>query len=136
MTAVTSPILVAFDKTEPAHAVLEEAVELARRCGTMLVLIRTVPLATTYAPSALVAASQVTAHEEAAERDLRALIDQIPPELVGEAIVRLGTPWEAICQVATDLHASHVVIGFGATSLRVVSSAPCPVVVVRDRAAA
>jgi nucleotide-binding universal stress UspA family protein len=137
-----NPILVAFDGTERADNVLDEAVEIARRCGSKLILLRTTTVAPVFAPAAmLAAASQVTSSEEAAQRDLRARAERVPAGLLQAAIVRLGPTWEAIAHIANETGAHLIVIGcarngrFGRRSDAVVDHAPCPVVVVPERIA-
>ncbi|MGB8463311.1 MAG: universal stress protein [Terrimicrobiaceae bacterium] len=79
------------------------------------------------------------------EEDLNALAKRmIEPELLKEALVRVGPAFEEITNVTGDCEADLIVITthgptgirhvvIGSTAERVVRHAPCPVLVVRKR---
>lgn len=138
-------ILVVLDSDEHAPAVLDEAIELARQRNAKLVLLRTVDRVSAYAPPMLMSMTRVaTALEESGLVALRTLARRVPAELLQDAVVQLGNPADVICRVAAERHADLIVIAASrgrflartaSTPMRLVNTAPCPVVVVRDRLA-
>lgn len=146
MSTSLARILVALESTADADAVLEEAIELARPHGAKLVLLRAIHAVPMFAPSAMMATAQlVTALEQTASAELRALANRVPVGMVEDVLVRCGPLAETICHVAEQANADLIVMGAtpaagvwrrgGVTSTRVANSAPCRVLVVRGRAA-
>ena len=82
---------------------------------------------------------------EPLEKELKALAKKtIEPQFLKEVIVRVGTAFEVITNLARDCEADLIVITthghtglkhvfLGSTAERVVRHAPCPVLVVRKR---
>jgi nucleotide-binding universal stress UspA family protein len=138
-------ILVGLDSSKRAPAVLDAAVDLARRTGAKLRLFRAVGLppelpATMWAMppnqmlESLIAASR---------RELDELATRVPPELLDGATTHIGVAWDAICAFARELDADLIVIGshgyslldrlVGTTAAKVVNHADRSVLVVRLR---
>jgi nucleotide-binding universal stress UspA family protein len=138
-------ILVVLDTDEHAPAVLDEAIDLARQRNAKLLLLRTVERVGAYAPPMLMSMARVTtALEEGARIALRRLARRVPAELIEDAVVQLGNPADVICRVAAERSADLIVIAASrgrflsrtsSTPIRLVNTAPCPVVVVRNRVA-
>jgi nucleotide-binding universal stress UspA family protein len=141
-------MLVALDESPRAPAVLRAAMELARKIGAKITLLRVclVPVqlpAQVYAVSPELIPSLL---EEQTERGLSELAGEVPPELLAGIEVRVGTPWQQICEVARELDAHLIVVGshgysfvdrlLGTTAARVVNHADRSVLVVRGDAPA
>jgi nucleotide-binding universal stress UspA family protein len=141
-------ILVAVDRSPCAHEVLTAGIDLARRTGAKIWLLRAVPLqaelpVTAFAtpPTLYVEGSLLTAR-----RDLAELSALVPPELLGGMSTQLGSAWDAICSAARAHDVDVIVIGshayglldriVGTTAAKVVNHADRPVLVVRPRLAA
>jgi len=66
----------------------------------------------------------------------------VPAEVLGGTEVKIGVPWETICEAAREKQADLVVIGshgyrgldrlLGTTAAKVVNHAHCSVLVVRE----
>lgn len=136
-------LLVALDDSPRAGGVLTVAADLARRLDAKLVLFRAVGVPIGLPPEAF-ALSPVDLPgllEKAAQRDLHEKAAALPA-LTTEVLVRIGTPWDAICSAAKDLAVDMIVIGshgfsgldriLGTTAARVVNHAPCSVLVHRN----
>jgi len=139
-------ILVAVDASPNATAVLDAGVDLAKRLGARIRLLRAVrppaePLpANGFAgpPTQLVDSFVVTA-----KRDLSELAATVPPELLEGATAEVGVAWDAICSHARDHDVDMIVIGshdyrlidriLGTTAAKVVNHADRPVLVVRPK---
>jgi universal stress protein F len=141
---IMNKILVCLDASPRAPHVLAAAVDLARRTKAKLTLFRSVGLPPELAhddvfgvsPNKLVDRLLDTAKEEL----MRHRAD-VPDGLVEAVEVRVGTPWDAICSEAKNLHADLIMIGshgysgfdriLGTTAAKVVNHAECSVLVVR-----
>jgi nucleotide-binding universal stress UspA family protein len=140
-------ILVGLDASPRAAGVLATAMTIARAQGAKLTLVRAVGLPpevpedfwkTTDEP--LLALLQRHARNE-----LEAQATPVPPELLGEQLVLVGVPWQAVCETARRIEADLIVIGshgyagfdrlLGTTAAKVVNHATCSVLVVREPAA-
>jgi nucleotide-binding universal stress UspA family protein len=137
-------ILVALDSSPRARGVLAAAVDLARRTGAKLRLLRAVGLppelpATLWAmpPNQLLESFLVTARREIDE-----LAKSAPPELVEGSSATVGVAWDTICAAAREHDADLIVIGshgyglldrlLGTTAAKVVNHADRSVLVVRE----
>ena len=135
-------ILVPIDFSKTSQKALEYAVPLAKQFGakiTMLHVIEPPPYSVdlTYLPMG------EGFPIKPLEKELNALAkNTIEPQLLKEVIVRVGTAFEVITNVACDCKADVIVITthghtglkhmfMGSTAERVVRHAPCPVFVVR-----
>lgn len=136
-------ILVGLDSSNRAAHVLREAVQLARRVGAKLVVMRaaSIPIefpieALSVAPDGLPA--RLLSLTQAA---LDHAVAEVPRELLDRAEARIGTPWQVLCDAASELKCDLVVVGthrydtldrlLGTTAARVVNHAPCSVLVLR-----
>jgi nucleotide-binding universal stress UspA family protein len=136
-------ILVGLDASPRSKTVLDAAIDLARRTGAKLRLLRAVGLpaelpANVWAmpPALLTEQFLVTA-----KRDLDEAATAIPPELYEGSSAQVGVAWETICRVARDCHADLIVIGshgygvldriIGTTAAKVVNHCDRSVFVVR-----
>jgi len=80
---------------------------------------------------------------ESAKRELLDLARDVPPDLIDDILVHVGSPWDAICNAAQAHEADLVVIGshgygaldrlLGTTAAKVVNHADRSVLVVRPR---
>jgi nucleotide-binding universal stress UspA family protein len=137
-------ILVGLDSSPVASKVLAAAAELARGFGAELVLLRAVGLPTELPPEAFAMAPDnvTTLLFEAAEKDLAALSGQLPAGAVARRVVRVGTPWKVVCDVADEEQADLIVVGahghrfldrlLGTTTQRVIAHTGRSVYVVRS----
>ncbi len=137
-------ILVALDESPRAAQVLDAAISLGRSVGAELTLLRVCPIPTyPYPPSIYSISADLLPQvlEENSRRALLELAERVPQELRGTAYVRLGTPWQQICGLATELDVDLIMIGshgyniidrvLGTTAARVVNHADRSVLVVR-----
>jgi universal stress protein F len=137
-------ILVGLDASPRADGVLDEGIALARKLGAQLIVLRvcTVPVSL---PTQLYAVSADMLPSVLVENTRQALVRQIervPRELLAEACVELGTPWQRICDVAKSKNVDLILIGaygyslldrmIGTTASRVVNHADRSVLVVRN----
>jgi nucleotide-binding universal stress UspA family protein len=138
-------ILVGVDSSKRARAVLDAAVDLARRTGAKVRLFRAVGLPPEL-PATLWAVPSTQLLETflaTARADLDDLGKTVPPELFEGATVQIGAAWDAICAAAREHDADLVVIGshgyglldrvLGTTAAKVVNHADRSVMVVRMR---
>jgi nucleotide-binding universal stress UspA family protein len=138
-------ILVGLDASLRAESVLATAEELARRAGGKLILFRAVGV-----PHEIPAeAYSMTPASLAAllEREAKSYLDKVaaalPPGMVEDTLVHVGTPWQCICAAADARDADLIVIGshgysgldriIGTTAAKVVNHAKQSVLVVRGR---
>jgi nucleotide-binding universal stress UspA family protein len=138
-------VLVALDASRRAPVVLETAANIARATGGELFLLRAVGLphdipadAYSMSPNDL-----VVRWTNEAVRDLEARAAALPPGLVTHVVVRVGSPWSAICAAAREQDVDLVVIGshgydaldhvLGTTAAKVVNHLDRSVLVVRPR---
>jgi universal stress protein F len=136
-------ILVGLDGSPRAPAVLEVAVDLARRSGQKLVLFRSFGVPPEMPPAVwkLDEGSLIENLREHARDYLNECGRKVPKELLGEVRVEVGVPWQAACSAAKGMHADLIVIGshgygtvdrlLGTTAAKIVNHAECSVLVVR-----
>jgi len=141
-------ILVALDSSPAARAVLEAGLDMARRTGAKVRLLRAVALPPDLPSNAWAVPPNhlVDGPMETAMRDLREIAATIPEELLDGATAEVGVAWDAICSYAREHDVELIVIGshdyrlidrlVGTTAAKVVNHADRPVLVVRPRAAA
>lgn len=144
---MTSTVLLCTDGSEPAITALRSALPLLARADTTIVLTVESPVdaeATTGTGFSTLdggdLADQIeTSGDRAAKRHLDDTVEALGLDGV-ELMAVVGRPGEAICDAATRLAASVIVIGtsgrgglrramIGSTSDHVVRHAPCPVLV-------
>lgn len=139
-------ILVGLDGSPRAPFVLDTAVDLARRTGSKLILLRAVslpveiPLGAYYAMTPDAFAKSI---EESARGELAKLAARVPTELLQGSEVHAGSPWETICDVAKQHDVDLIMIGshgytgldrlIGTTAARVVNHSDRSVMVVRTK---
>ncbi|HEY8072976.1 MAG TPA: universal stress protein [Labilithrix sp.] len=138
-------ILVGVDSSKRARAVLDAAIDLARRTGSRVRLFRAVALppelpATLWSmpPHQLLETFLASSRTEVDD-----LAKTVPPELFDGVTVQIGVPWDAICAAAREQDADLIVIGshgyglldrvLGTTAAKVVNHADRSVLVVRMR---
>jgi nucleotide-binding universal stress UspA family protein len=139
-------IMVATDFTDASKPAFEEAIELAQKNGSELLIGHA------YQPPNMTQADAVApgVYEEW-DRNLRIPIEKKLRDLVNDAkkagvlakpLVLTGAPYEAIVDAAKENKADLVVMGthgrkgvsrffLGSVASRVISTAPCPVMTVR-----
>jgi nucleotide-binding universal stress UspA family protein len=137
-------ILVGLDHSPRAEGVLARAASIAAATGADLYLLRTVGLpaeipADAYRSSPADVVEQLKA---TAVRELERVALTLDPTLVTHILVRIGTPWVAIRDAATEHAVDLVVIGshgydavdhvLGTTAAKVVNHADRSVLVVRE----
>ena len=112
-------ILVCLDASSRAPFVLDTAVDLARRTGAKLVLLRAIGLPIEIDQSMFLR-SAVGVEEVLVERargELAKLAEDVPSSMVEGFDVHVGTPWDTICREATDRNCDLVVLGSHGHSL-------------------
>ena len=136
-------ILVGLDASPRAKDVLDAAIDLARRTGSKLILMRAIGIPVEIPPEAyaLPPASLEGLLEQEALKYVEKELDRVPEELRGPVKVAVGTPWQAICQAAKDENVDLIMIGshgyqgldrlIGTTAAKVVNHADRSVLVVR-----
>ena len=138
-------ILVGLDDSPRAAEVMAAAKQLAQGSGAKLVLVHAVSLPVGIPPEYYV--YPPTQMPEVLERDARKVLEkharELPKEMVAGVRPRIGTAWNAICQLAREEHADLIVVGshgyggidrvLGTTAARVVNHADCPVLVVKPQ---
>lgn len=139
-------ILVALDSSPVAPKVLAEAALFARTFGAELVLLRAVGLPTELPPEAFAMTPDnvTTLLFETAEKDLAGLAATLPDVATARRIVRVGTAWRVVCDVADEEQVDLVMIGahghrfidrvLGTTTQRVVSHTERSLYIVRPPA--
>lgn len=137
-------ILVGLDGSVRSKDVLETAINLARKVGGKLTLFRGVGIPIELPPDAYLMPPAALGEmlEQEAKRYLVEVATTVPPELLREVKVGIGTPWKAVCSAANDVRADLIVIGshgyegldrvIGTTAAKVVNHAHCSVLVVRS----
>lgn len=138
-------ILVALDSSPRAKEVLDAGVDLARRTGSKIHLLRAVGL-----PPELpthvwaIPPAEVTEQFVAAARaEIGSVAAHLPPELFDATETVVGVAWDVICRVAKEQDVDMIVIGshgygildrlLGTTAAKVVNHADRSVLVVRQR---
>lgn len=139
------PILACTDFSDPAGTTVRTAADLGVKLGAPVMLVYVVE---DRIPPMIVAASSdsaeeiVARHVETARKHIVEWVERHVPGHDLEMRVATGVPHEAIVEIAREVHASMVVIGqrghgllgrrlLGSTTARVVTDAPCAVLVVR-----
>jgi nucleotide-binding universal stress UspA family protein len=138
-------IVVGLDTSSRAAGVLAQAVLLADKLGSKLVVVRAVGLPAEVPVEALGIAPDALPDTllRLARRALDELLAGVPENLVESVETQLGAPWQVLCKVAADRKADLLVIGahghtmlidrvLGTTASRVVNHAPCSVLVSRE----
>src|SRR4051794_6772633 len=137
-------ILVGLDSSPRARGVLAAAVDLARRTGAKLRLLRAVGLppelpATlwTMPPNQLLESFLVSARRELDDQSR-----EVPRELLDGTSAIVGVAWDAICSAAREHGADMIVVGshgygildrlLGTPAAKVVNHADRSVLVVRE----
>ncbi len=137
-------ILVGLDGSSRAPGVLATGAAIARAQGARLILLRTVGL-----PADVPQDFWKTTDEPLLDvlcRDARTYLGRtasgLPAELVDKIEVRVGTPWQAICEAARADGVDLIVVGshgysgldhvLGTTAAKVVNHAACSVLVTRE----
>ena len=138
-------ILVGLDGSPREPAVLEQAVELADRCGGELHLCRAmqVPLSIPAIAWSLEGDDFDKFLVEHGLEALSRLSETLPEGLIAHRWCRLGQPADVLCTLAEEQRCDLVVIGshgydrvdrlLGTTAAKVVNRAPCSVMVVRSK---
>lgn len=136
-------ILVGLDASPRAAAILQTAVEMARRGGGKVLLFRAVgiPLGIPNEAYSMSPASLAELLEVEAKRYLDQAAAKVPPELLLGTVIGVGTPWQALCAAADHNNIDMIVIGshgysgidrlIGTTAAKVVNHATQSVLVVR-----
>jgi nucleotide-binding universal stress UspA family protein len=137
-------IVVGVDRSETTTAVLAAAIKMAERNGAKLHLVRAVPIPVEMPIEALSIdvqslPSRLLAH---AQGEIDQLKSKIPAEHLGSVEVRLGTPWQVLCDIAKERKVQVLLVGthkynmldrlLGTTAARVANHAPCSVFIVRE----
>lgn len=136
--------LVCLDGSPRADTVLQTAIDLALRTKARLTLFRSVGLPAEVSQEEyidILPASIPEAMLAAATRGLMRYRETMPAEVLDAVEVKLGTPWESICQEAKKIGADMIIMGshgygtldriLGTTAAKVVNHAHCSVLVVR-----
>jgi nucleotide-binding universal stress UspA family protein len=143
--------LVAFDGSSPAHAALDDAIDLARVTHGCLTVMAVIPETSVWLGVACDVPGTVGGLEAAYEREYRSVLDhavaRVPGDVPVTKLLTRGVPAQMIVAEAAD-H-DIVVLGsrgrgdvrsllFGSVSHAVLHSSPVPVLVIRHtpRAAA
>jgi len=136
-------ILVGVDGSPRQKAVLEAAVELARRTRAKLVLFRAVSLPTELPPEAyMMHPNEVTKIlEKRAQAAIEEAARDVPTVILEKLHVAIGVPWQAICRAAQEDEVDLIVVGshgydtldkvLGTTAAKIVNHADRAVLVVR-----
>jgi nucleotide-binding universal stress UspA family protein len=138
-------ILVAHDFSATADAALDYALGLARTLGARISVVNAYEIPSLGAPEVLVLATDWTKQFEVVAREH---LDKVIARVRGvgldaEPVLRKGAAWREIVAAAKDTKADLVVVGsegrglvgrtlLGSVAERVVRTAPCPVLVVRQ----
>jgi nucleotide-binding universal stress UspA family protein len=137
-------ILVGLDGSPRAPGVLSTAITIARAQGARVVLFRTVGLPPDVPQDFWKTTDEplLDLLKHRAKHDLDEQARKVPTEVLGGVEIAVGTPWQAICEMARTLEADLVVIGshgyagfdrlLGTTAAKVVNHAHCSVLVVRE----
>jgi nucleotide-binding universal stress UspA family protein len=138
-------ILVGLDSSPRAKDVLATAVDLAKRTGAKIRLLRAVPLPPELPANlwALPPAHVTDTMLGIAKRELEEAAREVPPELFDGCSAQVGVAWDAICAAAREHDVDLIVIGshgyrlldrlLGTTAAKVVNHADRSVLVVRPR---
>jgi nucleotide-binding universal stress UspA family protein len=137
-------ILVGLDASPRAQGVLDAALDLAKRTGSKLILARAVgiPIEIPVEAYAMPPQSLEGLLREQAQKYVDQVEASIPVELRGGTKVAVGTPWQAICEMAKTENVDLIMVGshgyqgldrlIGTTAAKIVNHADRSVLVVRD----
>jgi nucleotide-binding universal stress UspA family protein len=137
-------ILVCLDASPRAPFVLGTAMDLARRTGAKLVLLRAVGIPAEIDQELLVhsADSMTELLVSKAKTELAALAKGAPEGLIESFDVHVGSPWDTICREAKALECDLVILGshgygvvdriLGTTASKVVTHCDRSVLVARQ----
>jgi nucleotide-binding universal stress UspA family protein len=137
-------ILVGLDGSTRAPGVLATAITMARAQGARLVLLRSVGLPPDVPQDFWKTTDEplLDVLKRRAKQYLDECVPKVPAEVFGGVEVGVGSPWQAICDMARTVEADLIVIGshgyagfdrlLGTTAAKVVNHAHCSVVVVRE----
>jgi nucleotide-binding universal stress UspA family protein len=136
-------ILVGLDTSPRAKDVLAAAIDLARRTGSKIRLLRVVSFPPEL-PANLWALPPAQVSETilgTARRELDEAAQAVPSDLLEGSSAQIGVPWDGICSAAREHDADLIVIGshgytildrlLGTTAAKVVNHADRSVLVVR-----
>jgi nucleotide-binding universal stress UspA family protein len=106
-------ILVGLDASPRSDEVLDAAVELAGKTGAKLILLRvvTVPLDVPLLAWSVAPADLGGLLEREARKEIELVGQRLPPGLLDHTRVRLGTPWQSVCEMARDEDVDLIVVG-------------------------
>jgi universal stress protein F len=137
-------ILVALDRSPRTAGVLARAASIARATGAELYLFHAVGLPRELPVDAFRSSPNELVEEWRLDaiRDLEGRAASIDPGVVTHVLVRIGSPWSAICGAAREHDVDLVVLGshgydafdhlIGTTAAKVVNHADRSVLVVRE----
>ena len=142
-------VLVPTDFSDPAHAALHLAAQLARQSQATVTLLHADPLADislmmvepVYVPPTMLEKLSAN-HDRRVETALTELAREIPDDVSTSTVHRRTDPVEAIVTCAAELEADLIVMGshgrgasrllLGSTAEKASRAAPAPVLVVRE----
>ena len=140
-------ILVPIDFSEHSRKALRYALELTHPHNAEIVLLHVIAepfYGVNFDPGAMTLPPIQEELQQAVRRELKGWQErELPPPLRSHVLWRSGSPFAEICRVARSIEANLIVMGthgysavkhvlLGSTAERVVRSAPCPVLVVRE----
>jgi len=136
-------LLVALDASQRAPKVLDTAIDLAKRTGAKLRLLRAVglPPEIPMSPFGVTPEGFLQMLIDEGKQQVQKMSALVPKELLDGVDTR-GTPWASICEAAKECNADLIVIGshgyggldrlLGTTAAKVVNHAECSVLVARN----
>ena len=137
-------ILVGLGGSHRAGSVVREALTFAQEMRAQLLLMRAVLLPEDFPVEAYSLAPSDVARllELRARQDLETFARSIPVENFGGICVRVGVPWQAICDAARAENVDLIFLGtrgngaanrlLGTTAAKVIANADRPVLVFRE----
>jgi nucleotide-binding universal stress UspA family protein len=147
MTIEFKHILVPIDFGETSEAVLDAAIELARRFGSQLTVIHVYQTPVYFYEGITYATTEVFGPiEEVAKRQLETTLREVQTKIpTAKAVLGRGAPALEILAAIDEVHADLVVMGthgrkgvgrvlFGSVAEKVVRHSPAPVLTFRERA--
>jgi nucleotide-binding universal stress UspA family protein len=141
-------ILVPIDFSEHSKNTVQHATRLASNCGATVILLhvyQTPPVVAVHSRGASLKISELTSTEnEAREKLAKAENELLQRGVDVIALLRTGSAFQQIAEVACQMNVDLIVIGshgksrikhvvLGSTAEKVVQHAPCPVLVVKTR---
>ncbi|NUO53699.1 MAG: universal stress protein, partial [Polyangiaceae bacterium] len=127
-----------------APKVLDTAIDLAKRTGAKLRLLRAVglPPEIPMSPFGVTPEGFLQMLIDEGKQQVQKMSGAVPKELLDGVDTRVGTPWASICEAAKECNADLIVIGshgyggldrlLGTTAAKVVNHAECSVLVARN----